>query len=332
MTMATAGQSGTTTNTLSADSPFNVIQNLFLRDPYGQPIIQADGFSLNLILFYSGQRGMLGFGNDNGLNPSFVGPATVSGSSTNTAGGAGNFTFNIEIPLEADSSGYCSLASMNAASQPQVQIQLNPSATVYGATAPTALGTLTANINEPFWMAPVDNPQIAPPDVGSSMQWSVTRAQSLVSASAFQRIVLPRVGTFITTLVLILRDSTGARTESWPVSDLSLWVDGVPIFFEQLAERSDLMFQQFGAYSYASGGSVVVQKRPTGVVAYSWRESVQTAVSTADTYDLLLPTTPATLLEVAGTWGAAANSPYTLYCITGELFPVSGIPYTHLAQ
>lgn len=333
ITMQTAGQSGTTTNTLSADAPFNVIQNLFLRDPYGQPIIQADGFSLNLILFYSGQRGMLGFGNDNNLNPSFVAPSTISGSSTNTAGGAGNFTFNIEIPFEADSSGYCSLPSMNAASQAQVQLQLNPSATVYGATAPVALGTVTGTINEPFWMAPVDNPQIAPPDVGSSLQWSVTRAQSLVSASAFQRIVLPRVGTFITTLILILRDSTGARVESWPVSDLSLWVDGVPVFFESLAERADVMFHQFGGYSLTlAGGAAPVQKRPVGVVAYSFRESVQTAVSTADTYDLLLPTTPATLLEIGGTWGSAANSPYTLYCVTGELFPVSGIPYTHLAQ
>jgi hypothetical protein len=183
-------------------------------------------------------------------------------------------------------------------------------------------------------MAPVDNPQIAPPDVGSSAQWSVTRAQTLISSSAFQRIVLPRVGTFIHTLIAILRDTgtspANNRLESFPLTDLSLWVDGVPITFERLSERRDIMFQQFGAYSY-NPVAAAVQKAPAGVVCYSFRESVQTAVSTADTYDLLLPTTPATLLEIAGTWGTFTGTGQ-LFLVTGELFPVSGIPYTHLAQ
>ena len=334
--ITTAGQSSSSTNALAQDAPFNVIQNFFLRDPYGQPIIQADGFSLALIDMYGGQRGMLGFNNDIGNKPSFVGPGTTSGSATGTAaaaGAAGNFSVNIEIPLEMDSSGYCSLASMNAASQPQVQVQLNPVATVF-TTSPLTPGTLTTTLNEPFWMAPVDNPQIAPPDVGSSGQWSVTRAQSIIGPSAFQRIVLPRVGTFIHTLILTLRDTGSSpvnqRVNSFPTSDLSLWVDGVPIFYEFLSERLDTMFQEFGAYSYnpitpANG------KAPAGVVTYSFRESVQTAVSTADTYDLLLPTTPATLLESAGTWGTFTGSGL-LFVVTGELFPVSGIPYTHLAQ
>jgi hypothetical protein len=323
-TMATAGQTSTTLSVLSQDAPYDTIQNLFLRDPYGQPILQADGFSLNLIDFYGGQRGMLGFGNDVGAKPSFVAPPTAIG--------AQNWNFNLQLPLEMDSSGYCSLASMNAASQPQIQIQFNPVGTVY-ATPPTTPGTLTGTLNETFWMAPVDNPQIAPPDVGSSAQWSVTRAQTLISSSAFQRIVLPRVGTFIHTLITVLRDTGTApannRVESYPPSDLSLWVDGVPITFEFLNERRDLMFQQFGSYSYnpVTGPS---GKAPTGVVVWSFRESVQTAVSTADTYDLLLPTTPATLLEVAGTWGVFAGTGQ-LYTVTGELFPVSGIPYTHLA-
>lgn len=318
------GQSGTGASILAQDAPYNIIQNMFLRDPYGQPIIQADGFSLNLISMYGGQVGMLGFNNDIGAKPSFVTPALAIGPQ--------NFYFNIDVPLEMDSSGYCSLASMNAASQPQVQIQMNPVGSVY-TTAPSTPGTATMTLNEPYWMAPVDNPQIAPPDIGSSGQWSVTRAQTLISSSAFQRIVLPRVGTFIHTLICVLRDTgtspANGRVEAYPASDLSLWVDGVPIFFEGLGERRDTMYQQFGAYSY-NPVTAAVQKAPAGVVVYSFRESVQTAVSTADTYDLLLPTTPATLLEVAGTWGTFTGTGQ-LYTITGELFPVSGIPYTHLA-
>lgn len=323
--ITSAGITSTGASVLTQDAPFDMIQNFFLRDPFGQPIIQADGFSLALIDFYGGQEGSLGFGNDVGGKPSFTPPPTAIG--------AQNFNLCIPIPLEMDSSGYCSLASMNAASQPQVQVQFNPTSAVY-TTPPTTPGTFNAALNERFWMAPVDNPQIAPPDIGSSGQWSVTRAQSSVSSNAFQRIVLPRVGTFIHTLIMTLRDTgtspVNQRVEAWPASDLSLWVDGVPISFEYLAERRDLMYEQFGAFSY-NPVAASVGKAPAGVVAFSFRNSVQTLVSTADTYDLLLPTTPATLLEIAGTWGTFTGQGQ-IYVTTGELFPVSGIPYTHLAQ
>lgn len=322
--VASQGQSSSGAPVLTQDAPFNIIQNFFLRDAFGQPIIQADGFSLDEILFYGGQRGMLGFGNDVGSRPSFIPPSTAIGPN--------NWEFTLPIPLEMDSSGYCSLASMNAASQPQVQMQLNPAGMVF-ATPPTTPGSITCSLNEPFWMAPVDNPSIAPPDVGSSAQWSVTRAQSSIAPNAFQRIVLPRVGTFIHTLILNLRDTGSSpvnqRVEGWPAFDLSLWVDGVPITFEFLSERRDIMYGQFGAYTY-NPISPVAGKAPYGVVVYSYRDSVQSAVSTADTYDLLLPTTPATLLESAGTFGSFAGQGQ-IWCVTGELFPVSGIPYTHLA-
>lgn len=305
----TAVSGGATATTATADAPWNVIQNLFLRDPFGQPVIQASGFSLYLINLYSGQFGMLGFGNSPSGLPSF---SAVSGTT-------GAFNFYLRIPLEMDSSGYCSLPSMNAASQPQLQVQWNPAATVYSAQTGTA-PTITSSANETFWMAPVDHPEIAPPDVGSSGQWSEARAAAGVASAVFQRIQLPRVGTFIHTLILVLRDSTGARIEAWPTSDLTFWVDGVPVLFETLNERQDKMFAQFGV------------SRPTGVIVYTFRDSVQSAVSGADTYDLVLPTTPATLLEVSGTFGTITNAPAIITAVTGELFPVGGIPYTHLAQ
>jgi hypothetical protein len=292
----------------SADAPYNAIQNIFLRDPFGQPIIQADGYSLFLIDLYGGQSGFFGFGNNTATLPSFTAVAT-----------SGNFAFRTHLPLELDSSGYCSLPAMNAASQPTIWVQTNPSTVVY-TTPPTTVPTLTLQLDEEFWAAPVDNPQYAPPDVGSSAQWSVTKCATSIAASQFQRLVLPRVGTYMNTLILVLRDSTGARVDFFPATDLSLWVDGVPHLYETFLERQDKMYAQFGV------------TRPTGVIVYTFRNSVQTAVSTADTYDLILPTSPATLLESVGTWGAIVNAPAQLYQITGELFPLGGIPYTHLAQ
>lgn len=292
----------------SADAPWNTVQNVFLRDPFGQPIIQADGYSLYLIDLYGGQSGMLNFGNNDQTLPSFTAVANT-----------GNFAFRVHLPLELDSSGYCSLPAMNAASQPSIWCQLNPASVVYS-TLPTTVPTLQLQLDEEFWSAPVDNPQFAPPDVGSSAQWSVTKAPTGIASAQFQRLVLPRVGTYTNTLILVLRDSTGARIDSYPATDLSLWVDGVPHLYETFLERQDKMYAQFGV------------TRPTGVIVYTFRNSVQTAVSTADTYDLILPTSPATLLESVGTWGTIANAPAQLYQITGELFPLGGIPYTHLAQ
>lgn len=296
------------------DYPWALIQNLFFRDPFGQPIVQADGYSLYLINVYGGQTGQLGFGNN---------PATMPSFSLTAASGL--TTFSLDIPLEMDSSAYCALPSMNASSQPQAQVQYNTVTAAYagtGSTAPSTgtVGTITSSMDEPFYGAPVDHPEVAPPDVGSSGQWSVARAQSLVSSGAFQRIVLPRVGTWIHTLILVLRDNTNTRVDFWPLSDLQLWVDGVPVLFETLAERTDNMFAQFGV------------ARPTGVICYTFRNSVQKMVSTADTYDLLLPTTPATLLEIAGTFQAISNQPASIQVITGELFPQGGIPYTHLGS
>jgi hypothetical protein len=304
----------------SADAPWNVVQNLFLRDPFGQPIIQADGYSLYLIDLYGGQSGALQYGNQSTVNPSFQ---TVQTS--------GNFQIRYHIPFEMDSSGYCSLPAMNAASQPSIWVQTNPVATVYS-VAPTGTPTLTFQLDEEFWAAPVDNPQFAPPDVGSSAQWSVTKAPTGIAANSFQRVVLPRVGALTSTLILILRDSTNARVDAYPPSDLSLWVDGVPHLYEMFPERADKMWSQFGV------------TRPTGVIVYTFRNSVQTLISTADTYDVILPTSPATLLEVGGTWGsgtgtvqqggqgALTNAPGQLYQLTQELYPFGGIPYTHLAQ
>jgi hypothetical protein len=305
-----SGGSGSGTNAVaSADAPYNILQNVFLRDPFGQPIIQADGYSLYLIDLYGGQSGMLNFGNNAATLPSFSNVAIT-----------GNFNLRFHLPLELDSSGYCSLPAMNAASQPSIWVQLNPATVVYTTSPAPTLPTLQLQLDEEFWAAPVDNPQFAPPDVGSSAQWSVTKAPTGIAANQFQRVVLPRVGTYTNTLILVLRDSTGARIDSFPSTDLALWVDGVPHLYETFNERQDKMYTAFGV------------TRPTGVIVYTFRNSVQTAVSTADTYDLILPTSPATLLEAVGTWGTISNAPAQLYQITGELFPLGGIPYTHLAQ
>lgn len=306
---AGGGNGGTTPAVASADAPYNTIQLMVFRDPYGQPIILSDGWGIHLINMYGGQTGMLGFGNLESAQPSWSAIAA-----------SGNFNWSVLAPLELDSSGYGSLPMMNASSSPQLQLQLNPAAVVYSTPPVPTVPTLTIQVDEPFWIAPIDSPGSAPADVGSSGQWTMVKAQGLVGSAAFQRIILPRVGTFTHTLILQLRDSTFARIDSWPLNDLTLFVDGVPLLTESLNQRQDNMWRQFGV------------TRPSGCIVYTFRNSVQTAVSTADTYDLLLPTTPATLLEIGGTFQTISNAPAQIICYIGEVFPVGGIPYAHLSQ
>jgi hypothetical protein len=50
-------------------------------------------------------------------------------------------------------------------------------------------------------------------------------------------------------------------------------------------------------------------------------------VANVDDMELLLPTTPGTLLEVfSGGWGTFGNSPATIGTYTGKLYPVGEVP------
>ena len=308
LTINAAGGSGTTTSAVaSADAPDNIIQSLILRDPLGQPIIQLDGFGLRMVDIYSGQWGMSGF-QDPHVMPSYSAIATT-----------GNFNERLFVPLELDSAAYCALPSLNASAQPNITIQLAAAATVYSTVPTPTTPTLTITCNELFWAAPIGAPDQGPPDVGSSSQWSETVSANAIPTSTYGRLTLPRVGTYIHTLILVSRvTSTGARYDAFPTSDLAVYVDGVPWMFYSESENQDYTYEKFGIAPI------------TGVLPISYRDSVQQLVSSADTHDMLLPTTPATLLELVGTF--QSGGPGTLYVYTGELFPVAGIPWTHLAQ
>lgn len=305
---ASGGNGSGTSATASSDAPENVISSLLLRDPLGQPIVQVDGYGLAAIMRYSGQFGMAGFQDPHSI-PSYSAIAST-----------GNFTIRFYLPLELDSSGYCSLPSLNAAAQPSLQITLATAATVYSQAPAPITPTLAVTVDQKFWAAPVGQPDLGPPDVGSSSQWSQTVASTAPPSNASARIVLPRVGTYIHTLILVARDSNNARVDVFPSNDLTLFIDGVPVKIESESEHYDDQYIHFGI------------SKQTGVLVYTFRNAVQQLVGSADDHDLLLATTPATLLEVAGSWQTNSNVPAQLTVYTGELNPNGGIPYNHLAQ
>jgi len=302
---------GTNACVASADAPFNSIQSFIFKDPSGQPFIQMDGYGLYLMNLYSGQVAELGFQNPSGL-PSWAAIQTTSGA------GCGNFTFRLLVPLEFDSAAYCCLPGLNASAQPQVVINFNTSATVY-TTPPLTVPTLAVTVNQRFWTVPIANTGATPPGLGSSFQWTQTQGQQSVPTGAFVRVTIPAVGQWWGTSIFVLRDNTNARVANFPTTDLAFNLDNFPLEFEALTERQDLIYMMFGVAA------------PTGVLVYSFRDSVRRSVAQDDTHDLLLPTTPASLVELSGTFQTITNSPGTITAYVGQLYPSGGIPYTHLA-
>ena len=73
--------------------------------------------------------------------------------------------------------------------------------------------------------------QIAPPALGTSRQWILQVGNPTFAASSNNRISFPRLGGFLDTLILEIRDANNARVAAFPslTNRFVLYIDGVPI-------------------------------------------------------------------------------------------------------
>ena len=306
---ATGGVNGTHTVTATADAPWSAIQTIQIRDPFGAVVYQTDGWGLYLVHLYSAQVGSAGLQNPTS-DPDYSAMSTG-------ATGTGNFSFALFLPFEFDGdTGYCSIPAMNSAAEMNIQVTFGGSAQVYS-TAPGTLPTLELDIFQAYWIVPIDDPTMAPPDDGSSHQWTMANGQGTITSGGNQRIELPDVGTYLSCVIELFRDANNVRTDE-PIagSDIELWIDSVPRRIESPNRLFSRMFRQFGI------------TRPTGVAVYSWRDSVGHMIND-DNMEQLLPTTPGTLLEMfSGAWGtsSASTPPWQITTYTGKLYPLGAVP------
>lgn len=313
---ATGGVNGSVTVAAAADAPYNVISTILLKDAFGQPIIQCGGYELFLINIYSGQHGFWNASSPAAL-PSFS-AVSVGGS------GTGNFTFRLTLPLELFD-GFTSISAANASAVPSLTINLAASGTVY-TTAPGTPPTMTVEVQQAYYPVPQTDPNLTPPDNGSSCQWVQQRIAAQVASASAYDLLFPPLGSFVTTMILVARDSTGARVDTvYPAAfgtPLELDVDGVPYFIEDIGLTIDNMFENFGV------------TRPTGVIVYTFRDSEGPAgpVSDLDSGDGWLPTTPGTQIELKSTSQTVSNAPATVDILSGRVYAAGGVPYTHLAE
>lgn len=307
---ASGGVNGGPVVAAAADAPYSAVSLVTLRDAFGTPLIVGPGYEmLYLVPLVGGQWGIGPAANIANL-PSF--------SAVSTGGaGTGNFSFPTALPLEF-AKGYGVISGANASLLPTIIWNYAASGSVY-TTAPGTLPTLGITLDTDFYWLP-DATDIEPVGLGSTLQWVLQQANPSIPSASTTRVGLPRMGGFITTIILVLRDSTGARIDQFPTR-LRMYVDGVPLIDSTFTELQDDWYNIFGGVA-----------RPTGVMAISRKTSLsQISHGLLDTGETYLSTNPGTLIEIEGApWGTIANAPATLNVIVGQVVPsgslVQGLP------
>lgn len=290
----------------SPDAPFNTFALVTVKDAFGTPLIVAPGYqSLYLLPKYGGAFGRGATRDVTNLQ---------SYSAINTAG---NFQFASQLPFEF-TKAYGTISGANASLLPTLTMNINPTSTVY-TTPPTGAPTLAVKNEVDFYWLP-EGVNVAPPGLGTTRQVVFQQAYPSVGSNSTTSVQFPRLGGYLDFIVMELRDSTGARIDSWP-SQFRLLIDGVPIIDSDINTIFDDMQIVYENTS-----------RPVGVIALSRKTSLsQVDEGLFDTGETFLSTNPGTLIEVQGApWGAIANAPATLNILVGQVVPsgnlVQGLP------
>lgn len=308
-TLTTGG--AITSGTIQPDAPYNLNALIQLKDAYGTPLIVADGFSVGFLLQWLAGH----FGIDSGNNFPANLPSWTAVSATTGAG-----TFSYALPLEFVKA-YGVISAANASLLPTLQFNYNTAAAVFSGAASGTFPTIGTQVDTDFYWLP-EGVAVEPPGLGTTRQWQTVQANPTIAASSSARVQFPRLGGYLDTLALIVRDSTGARNDGYWPARLQFYVDGVPYIDTTMPELYDDMAIQYG---YGAGLNTAV--RPAGVVAVCRKNSLnQRSLGLLDTGEAYLSTNPATLIEANfAPAGAGTNSPAQLSCLVGQIIPTGAV-------
>ena len=338
LTTGASGVNGTNTVTASADAPWNFFNLVQMKDAFGTQLLTGPGYNIAFeVPLYSGQFGldlMRSPANSPQFNPVSIG-----------ASGTGNFQFSTYFPFEFGK-GYGVISGANAALLPVLQVNMSTAGTVYGSVSPGTSPSMTQTVDSDFYWLP--NIPVDPPGIGTTCQWIYQPSNPTISAAASTIVQLPRLGGYLTMLILELRDAGGARlTEAtnnygWPARPKIL-VDGVPLIDSLFTTLQEDVAISTGIGAYAAStatntgatnpnqGTIPVP-RPAGTIAISRKTSLaQRDFGLLDTGEIFLSTNPGTQIEIAGyPWGTVVSGPMTLNAIVGQVVPsgnlIQGLP------
>jgi len=314
---ATTG-AGTTTVAAQADAPWSAVSLVTLKDAFGTPLIVGPGYEmLFLVPKYSSQVGLFNSA-DPRTWPTFSNVATGVSSS-------GNFTFATALPLEF-AKAYGVISGANASLLPSLSFQLASSTAVYSTAPNTTVPVMQVDCDADFYWLP-EGAAVEPPGLGTTCQWVMQNCNPTIPTASTTTVTLPRLGGFIHTIILVLRDSTGARIDAYGTR-FRVYVDGVPLIDSRFDTFTDDMHIQYGLNANLTGGF----GRDTGVLAISRRTSMsQINLGLLDTGETFLSTNPGTLIQIeCSPWGSISNAPAVLEAIVGQVIPagtlLQGLP------
>lgn len=279
--------------TLSADFPFNVFREVSLQDPNGTNYYgPLSGYSA----FVSNLYGGYAFESDPTAAPEYNGSYATP-------------AFIVRVPVEITAhDGYGSLVNQNAAASFKLFLRLAPNSDLVSGGSPTA-PTLRIRAYLEAWTQPLAqaggrDQETEPPGHPTAQYWS-SFTEDVAAGS--QTIRLQRVGNLYRVLILVFRNTSGARVEQLPDPIRITW-DARDLYNESLVYRRRLMYERYG------------RANPTGVVVYDWISDGEGHAGD-ELRNSYLPTESGTRLEVVGNFGAAG----TLEIITNDIAP-AGAP------
>jgi len=339
--VAAADGTSTTVGTANADAPYNYFQLVQLKDAFGTQLLTGPGYDIAfLVPLYGGQ-----FGTDEiqsiQNSPQFQAMHVPAG-----VGAQGGFQFATYFPFEF-AKGYGLISGANAALLPVLQINTATQTTLITGSVYSASPSVTSvTVDCDFYWLP--NVAADPPGIGTTEQWIYQPCNPPIPSGGSQFVQLPRLGGYLSTIILDLRDANGVRVETntttnygWPTRPRIL-VDGVPLIdslFGTLQEDLAIAMQ-IGAFggsaatstSAATNTGTAQVARPTGTIAISRKTSMaQRHFGLLDTGEVYPSTNPGTQIEVGGfPWGAVVSAPMILNALVGQIVPsgalVRGLP------
>jgi hypothetical protein len=318
----TGGTGGTLTN---ADAPFNIGTLVTLKDAFGTPIIVAPGWhAFFLVPLYSGQFGLWESA-----------PISSMPDWTSFTAASGAFQFGTYLPWEF-AKGYGLISGANASLLPTLQI--NVGATTFAGAAPTTAPNYTVTVDADFYWLP-QGVAVEPPGIGTTCQWVLQPCNPTIASAGSLNVQLPRLGGYLTTIILELRAASGARDAdtAWPVRPRFL-VDGVPLIdtllttlYEDIAIQYGIGSSTGSAVGTSPSGGTAMFARPPGTLALTRKNAMsQRILGLLETGETFLSTNPGTQIEVAGfPWGTNSG-PDTLNALVGQVVPsgqlIQGLP------
>lgn len=303
------------------DAPWSLGQLVQMKDAFGTQLLTGPGWDILYgVPKYGGQFG-LDLMRDPKNSPQFT-PMTAA---------SGAFQASTYLAFEF-AKGYGVISGANAALLPVLQINVAPASTLFS-TAPSALPTLTETCDADFYWLP--NVPADPPGIGTTEQWIYQPCNPTIPSQASEMVQLPRLGGYLTGLMLDMRDSTGARIDGYGTRP-KMYVDGVPLIDSLFTTIQEDMAISTGigaaAATTQTGAGTIPVARDTGVMYISRKTSLaQREFGLLETGEIFLSTNPGTQIEVGCfPWATISNTPATLNAVVGQVVPsgalVRGLP------